>query len=245
MTDVGGIAGDQLRSYVDRVLRLREEIAALNADVSEVYKEAVGNGFDKKTLQATVKRAAQALEVVEEQDTLLDLYWRAYTGTDVATRARAPEPPATPHDADGVVIEDEAPSTGAAESFPASVAQLVERGPRKAEVSGSTPDAGTAAVAQQVEQPPCSGQAVGSNPASGSNITPEVPSAPSQGLHGGQPSDPSPDAVPAADALAHHTAPSDSGQSERAADYDLDVPAFLKRDPVTGRAPYMDRSAAE
>ena len=89
MTDVGGIAAEQVRSYVDRVLRLREEIKELNADVSEVYKEAVGNGFDKKTLQATVKRAAQEPEAVQEQDALLELYWRAYTGTAIATRAGA------------------------------------------------------------------------------------------------------------------------------------------------------------
>lgn len=133
MTDA--IAAEKLRSYVDRVLRLREEIAALNADVSEVYKEAVGNGFDRKILQATVKRAAQPAEAVQEHDTLLDLYWRAYIGAPSRARARTREEyegeiahnaaadldalradiagmpkiqvtePVTPHDADGVVIE--------------------------------------------------------------------------------------------------------------------------------------------
>ena len=138
---VDSIAAAQLRSYVDRVLRLKEEIAALNADVSEVYKEAKGNGLDKKALQATVKRAGLPREDVQEQDTLLDLYWRAYTGDAEPSRARActregPAPTAqervehdrgdrytvavTPHDPDtGEVVEpepvEEIPSASAVE----------------------------------------------------------------------------------------------------------------------------------
>lgn len=77
----------------------------------------------------------------------------------------------------------------------------------------------------------------------------EVPSAPSPGSTGGRPCTPSPDAVPAADETAPHSAPSDSGQSEQAADPipdpDTDIPAFLRRDPSTNRAPWMDREAAE
>ena len=33
MTEVGGIAGDQLRAYIERIERLEEEKAALAADV--------------------------------------------------------------------------------------------------------------------------------------------------------------------------------------------------------------------
>jgi len=40
MADVGGIAGSQLRSYIERIERLEEEKAALTADISEVYAEA-------------------------------------------------------------------------------------------------------------------------------------------------------------------------------------------------------------
>ena len=98
-------AASAIRAYVDRVLRLKEDIKALNADVSDIYKEAAGNGFDKKALQATVNRAALPRDDLHEQDALVDLYWSAYTGTSVATRARAPEASATPHDSDGVVVE--------------------------------------------------------------------------------------------------------------------------------------------
>ena len=67
---------------------------------------------------------------------------------------------------------------------------------------------------------------------------PEVPSAPSQGLNGGQPCKPSPDAVPAADDTTPHTASSDSGQSERAP-ASIPVQSHIIREPaaVEGNPP--------
>ena len=43
MTDVGGVAADRLRSFIERVERLEEEKAALAADIKEVYAEALAN----------------------------------------------------------------------------------------------------------------------------------------------------------------------------------------------------------
>ena len=48
MADVGGIAAERLRSFIERIERLEEEKAALSADVREVFAEAKGNGFDTK-----------------------------------------------------------------------------------------------------------------------------------------------------------------------------------------------------
>ncbi len=45
MTEVGGIAGDHLRSFIERIERLEEEKAALSADIKDVYAEAKGTGF--------------------------------------------------------------------------------------------------------------------------------------------------------------------------------------------------------
>ena len=39
MVEVGGVAGDQLRSYIERIERLEEEKAALAADVREVLRK--------------------------------------------------------------------------------------------------------------------------------------------------------------------------------------------------------------
>lgn len=93
MANVSGIAGDRLKSFFDRIERLDEEIASLNADKSEVYKEAKGVGFDVKVMRVIVQRRRKEKDELDEADTLLDVYERAIGmrpdfGTEVATRAR-------------------------------------------------------------------------------------------------------------------------------------------------------------
>lgn len=75
--DVGGIAGDRLKSFVDRIERLEEEIATLNTDKSEVYKEAKGQGFDVPTIRKIIQRRRKDKDAVDEADALLDVYERA------------------------------------------------------------------------------------------------------------------------------------------------------------------------
>jgi uncharacterized protein (UPF0335 family) len=77
MADVGGIAGERLRSFIDRIERLEEEKAALAADVREVYAEAKGNGFDTKIMRQVVRLRKMDRDDMQEQETLLDLYKRA------------------------------------------------------------------------------------------------------------------------------------------------------------------------
>jgi uncharacterized protein (UPF0335 family) len=77
MADVGGIAGERLRSFVDRIERLEEEKAALAADIREVYSEAKGNGFDTKIMRQVVRLRKMDRDDLQEQETLLDIYKRA------------------------------------------------------------------------------------------------------------------------------------------------------------------------
>ena len=77
MTDVGGIAGDRLRSFVERIERLEEEKAALAADIREVYSEAKGTGFDVKILRQVVRLRKMEEADRREQEDLLDIYKRA------------------------------------------------------------------------------------------------------------------------------------------------------------------------
>lgn len=74
---VGGIAGDQLKSYIERIERLEEEKANLTADIREVFAEAKGNGFDVKIMRQLLKIRKMDSDEVAEQETLLDLYKRA------------------------------------------------------------------------------------------------------------------------------------------------------------------------
>jgi uncharacterized protein (UPF0335 family) len=77
MPEVGGIAGDRLCSFIERIERLDEEIRALNADKSEVYAEAKGTGFDAKIMKQIVRIRRMDKDDLDEQETLLDLYKRA------------------------------------------------------------------------------------------------------------------------------------------------------------------------
>ena len=51
MPDVGGIAGAQLKSFIERIERLEEEKRALGEDIKEVYAEAKGTGFEPKIMR--------------------------------------------------------------------------------------------------------------------------------------------------------------------------------------------------
>ena len=77
MSDIGGVAADQLRTIVERIERLEEEKKAIADDVKEVYAEAKANGYDTKTLRKIVTlRKVEAAER-QEQEAILDLYMHA------------------------------------------------------------------------------------------------------------------------------------------------------------------------
>lgn len=77
MSDVHGVARDQLRTIIERIERLEEEKAALTADIREVYAEAKGNGFDVKTLRSVVRLRKQDTSERQEQQALLETYLHA------------------------------------------------------------------------------------------------------------------------------------------------------------------------
>ncbi len=74
MADVGGIAADRLRSFVERIERLEEEKAALSADVREIYSEAKSVGFDSKIIRQVIRLRKLDGSDRREQEELLDLY---------------------------------------------------------------------------------------------------------------------------------------------------------------------------
>ncbi|MGO1118498.1 DUF2312 domain-containing protein [Rhodovibrionaceae bacterium A322] len=75
--DVGGIAGERLRSFIERIERLEEEKAALAADVREVYAEAKGVGFDTKIMRQIIKLRKMDENDRQETESLLDVYKHA------------------------------------------------------------------------------------------------------------------------------------------------------------------------
>ncbi|MGH1379029.1 MAG: DUF2312 domain-containing protein [Alphaproteobacteria bacterium] len=72
--DVGGVAGERLASFIERVERLEEEKAALMEDIKEVYAEAKGVGFDVKAIRKLVSLRKMDVEKRHEMEAILDLY---------------------------------------------------------------------------------------------------------------------------------------------------------------------------
>lgn len=72
--DVGGITGERLKSYIERIERLETEKAELAEDIKEVYGEAKAMGFDTKTMRKVVSLRKLDIEKRREQDELLELY---------------------------------------------------------------------------------------------------------------------------------------------------------------------------
>jgi uncharacterized protein (UPF0335 family) len=77
MPDVGGVAVERLRSFIERIERLEEEKRALSGDIKEIYAEAKGTGFEPKIMRQIVKIRKMDKDEVVEEESLLDLYKRA------------------------------------------------------------------------------------------------------------------------------------------------------------------------
>lgn len=77
MAEVGGIAADQLASYVERIERLEEEKANLMADIKEVYGEAKALGYDVKILRQIIRLRKMEEHERVEQEEILEVYKRA------------------------------------------------------------------------------------------------------------------------------------------------------------------------
>lgn len=72
--EVGGIAGDRLRAFVERIERLEEEKTALSEDLKEIYGEAKAVGFDTKAMRKLVRLRKMDAEKRREEDEILELY---------------------------------------------------------------------------------------------------------------------------------------------------------------------------
>ena len=77
MSGPDGIAGDRLRSFVERIERIEEDLKAMNDDKKDVFAEAKGEGFDVKILKEVIRLRKQDQDERDERDALLDTYLRA------------------------------------------------------------------------------------------------------------------------------------------------------------------------
>ena len=89
MADEVGVAGNRVRSFVERIEQLEQEIAELNEGKKEVFAEAKGEGFDVKVLKEIIKLRKQDKDERDERETLLDVYMRAMETAEPAPVAEA------------------------------------------------------------------------------------------------------------------------------------------------------------
>lgn len=74
MATIGGIAGEELRQFIERIERLEEEKASIAEDIRDVFAEAKGRGYDTKTMRQIIKIRKMDKNERDEQESLLDLY---------------------------------------------------------------------------------------------------------------------------------------------------------------------------
>jgi uncharacterized protein (UPF0335 family) len=77
MSNTVGIAGDRIRSFIERVEHIEEELKALNEGKKEIFAEAKGEGFEVKILKEILKLRKLEQSERDEQESLLDLYLSA------------------------------------------------------------------------------------------------------------------------------------------------------------------------
>jgi uncharacterized protein (UPF0335 family) len=77
MSGPGGIAGSQLRAFVERIERIEEEIKGLSDDKKEIFDEAKGEGYDVKILKEVIRLRKQDQKERDERDSMLDVYLQA------------------------------------------------------------------------------------------------------------------------------------------------------------------------
>ena len=87
MSGPGDVAGDQLRTIVERIENIEDEIKELTEAKKEVYLEAKGNGFDVKTLREVIRVRKQDQKERDEQETLIEVYLQAIKGASSAAKA--------------------------------------------------------------------------------------------------------------------------------------------------------------
>lgn len=150
----------QVRQYISRILWLKEEADALNADIREVYAEAKAQGFDKTALRSTVstiRKRENNPDRVAEVDAIAELYLDAWDGRSVdPSRAHAHEEPApTPHDPEtGEIIDHggDEPQEEHKTAFGSSSGRTSGLGPDN-DGSNPSPDSTDQGVAQSASAP--------------------------------------------------------------------------------------------
>lgn len=77
MTKFGGISGEQLRQYIERIETLENEKRDIADSIKDAFAEAKGNGFDVKVMRHIIKLRKLEPAKREEKESIIDIYMHA------------------------------------------------------------------------------------------------------------------------------------------------------------------------
>lgn len=72
-----GVAGEELKQFIERIERLEEEKKAIADDIKDVYSELKGRGFDAAVVRQVIRIRKSDQSERQEQEAILDLYLKA------------------------------------------------------------------------------------------------------------------------------------------------------------------------
>jgi len=74
---IGDNAAKDLTSVIERIERLEDEKKQIASDISDIYKETKGRGYDAAALKEIVKIRREDPSKREARETMVDVYMRA------------------------------------------------------------------------------------------------------------------------------------------------------------------------
>ena len=82
MSDSLDVTGERIRTIVERIEHIEEEIKALNEGKKEILQEAKGEGYYVKVIKEIIRLRKQDKDERDEHETLLDVYLRAMESSE-------------------------------------------------------------------------------------------------------------------------------------------------------------------
>jgi uncharacterized protein (UPF0335 family) len=66
-----------LLSLIERIEKLNEDAAQISADIKEIYKEALAQGYDPKYIKKCIALRKKDKDEIDEEDELMKMYREA------------------------------------------------------------------------------------------------------------------------------------------------------------------------
>lgn len=75
--DSNEVTADELRQFVERIEHLEQEKKDIAAQMSEVFAEAKGRGYDTRALRAVIALRRKDRDQLAEEEAVLEIYKQA------------------------------------------------------------------------------------------------------------------------------------------------------------------------